>query len=265
MTRKQPIVPRSEDPMSVGLDGLEGRSRPDRSGRTATSRRGHEGPLPTSYGFPERPADIPERVWRLTEHWLACGEQAGMRRAASPWYFGKELTATIKASRPIHQLIADFGGALVEDLIRRMVELFWQDYVDSGNTRSQVLNLFLDDYWETLLAHAKTQYTTELIQHDLVAGTLKVRSGQALRSLLQDEAYQAALQDLRTRAKLQAQSGDDSEQLPRANKNLDELLQRLRHVKETSNPEASSEAASGRVIGRGGRRRGNTGGDPRHP
>jgi hypothetical protein len=239
--------------MSVAQQALDGRSPASQAGRrpARTQRFGVAAPrIQSAGGFPERPAEIPERVWRLTEHWLLCGEQSGIRRAASPWYFAKELKATIKASGPVQQLIRRHGGDVVEDFIRRMVEMFWRDYVDSGNTRSQAVNLFLDDYWDDLVDRIKTQLSVEKIKSKIEDGTVKVTPKAEPGSLLNDAGYQAARTNLKAQAYLEQHPIEDWDSAPvvrpvtleDSRKLLSELSQRLHRRPAKRDPEPASQA-----------------------
>lgn len=243
-------APGSDDPLALVQDDLEGRSRP--SGRPDRPRRSNPEPerrrsVPV-LDFPECPADRSERTWRLTRQFIEAGEATGMRRVVSPWVFARELAATIKASRPVLDFIAANGQDLAEDIFGRMIRLFWRDYVTHGIGRSMAVNLFLDDYWDDLFDQAKTQYTTDRIQEQIARGTLKVHPKRNYHSLLNDADYQATLADLRVHDKLESQ-----------------LSQPLHRDPANSNPEASSEALSGRVIDRGRSGRDNAGGDPGQP
>jgi hypothetical protein len=205
----------------------------------------------------------------LTRQFVEAGDEFGVRRI-SPWYFAKELAATINASRPVLDFIVANGQDLAEDIFGRMIRLFWKHYIDHGTGKSKAVDLFLDQYWNDLFDQAKTQYTTDLIQHDIADGTLKVHPKQHQRSLLNDDEYQAAQQEIRIAARLKEDLARPVSDLPartraETDEMLPELVQHLRHVKPNSNPEAGSKSGSGRVIGRGGSSRDDTGGDPRQP
>lgn len=263
MKRPRNQFPGSDDPMSIGLGELDDKPRREAAPRPSRIRPGQV--QPARDGFPPCPAEFPDRTWRLTRQFVEAGDEFGVRRI-SPWYFAKEFAGTIKHSPPVMEFILANGQDLAEDIFGRMIRLFWKHYVDSGTSKTRVLDLFLEEYWLDLFDQAKTQYTTDLIQRDRAAGTLKVHPQQDVRSLLKDADYQTAQEEIR----VQEWTKEDlarpvSQQPARDNKNLDELLQRLRQPTPNSNPEASSEALSGRVSRRGSRGRGNTSGDPRQP
>lgn len=123
-----------------------------------------------------------------------------MRRAVYPWYLGKELAKTIWNYRPIRKMIRARGDDVVEDLVRRMSELFWRDYIDAGTTRSQVLNLFLDDYWEDLWDRVESDARLKRTLARMEAGILKPVPNPVTGSLLNDPGRQAVLAEIRTDA-----------------------------------------------------------------
>lgn len=199
--RSQFPVPGSEDPMARALDDLEDRpqaeARPRRRTRSNEPRR----PDPAR-DFPECPPERTERTWRVTRLFVETGEASQVRRI-SPWFFAKELAATINNSRIFLDFIRDHGEDLAEDMLGRMIRLFFRHYIDGRTSRSLAIDLFLDQYWDDLFDQAKTEYTTERIQQKTADGTLKVHPKQHYRSLLNDPDYQAAQQDIRVDAKLE--------------------------------------------------------------
>ena len=166
----------------------------------------------------------------------------------SPWLLGKELAAKLHTDSDVVKFIADYGPDWAEDILSRMIRIYWRDYVDSGMSRTQIVNQYLDDYWVDLFDRAKTQYATDEFQRLEAAGQLKTTSHKGFQSLMNDEEYQAALREIDVEAKLRQQ-----------------LIDPLNPEVVNDDPEPASESDSGKVIARGRSRRRAAGGDPRQP
>jgi hypothetical protein len=138
------------------------------------------------------------------------------------------------------------AGEVVEDLMRRMVEFFWRDYIDVSTTRSQAVNLFLDEYWEDLWDRAKTQVQVEHIKAAIAAGTLKTKPKVERRSLLNDPEYQAARREARWQAYLKTNPFDEPAEPRRSPEETAKLLatsiERLRADKARRQAERDSES-----------------------
>ena len=201
MPKKPAPRRRGDDPTSVVLDDLE-HPHPDRASRTAGSAR-RTAPPPD---FPECPPERSERTWRLVRLFVETGEAYGRTRVISPWQLGKDLAVKINHDRAILSFIWANGQDLAEDILGRMVKIYWQHYVDDGMSRTAIVNQYLDDYWEDLWDQAKTEYATDEIQRLDAAGQLKVMPKTHWHSLANDTDYQAALQDLAVMEKLQESS-----------------------------------------------------------
>lgn len=242
MARSRNFVRGSDDPQARALDDLADRSPSEAKPRSPGRRQPAAGPP----DFPECPPDRGPRTWRLVRLFIETGEVYGRTRVISPWQLGKELTAKISSHPPVQHFIVEYGGDWAEDILGRMIRIYWRDYIDSGMRRTAVVNQFLDDYWDDLFDRAKTQYATDEFQRLEAAGQLKTSPHMGFRSLLNDGEYQEALRDIQVDAKLREQ-----------------LIDRLNPEDPTGNPEATSESGSGKVIRRGRSRRKDAGDDPR--
>lgn len=207
MARPKPFVRGSDDPQARALSDLDDKPRPEARPRARQS--GHTRPIPPD--FPECPAERSERTWRLVRLFVETGEAYGRVRVVSPWHLGKELAAKINADRDILDFIKEHGQDFTQDLLSRMIRIYWKHYVTDSMSRTQVLNEYLDDYWDDLWDQAKTEYATDCFQRLDAEGKLKTtphliyRDDPGPGSLLNDAEYQAALQDIRTTAKLREQ------------------------------------------------------------
>jgi hypothetical protein len=181
--------------MSLSLEDLE----PKGTGLPRSSRQHRAAPPPD---FPPCPPERGENNWRLVRLFIETGEANGRTRVISPWLLAKELAARISADPVVLKFISDQGAEMAEDILSRMIRLYWRFYVDSGMSRTAIVNQYLDDYWDDLFDQAKTEYTTDLIQADIAAGTLKVIPHREVRSLQNDAEYQAALENLRVEERL---------------------------------------------------------------
>jgi hypothetical protein len=204
--------PGSDDPLALVQQELEGRSQSEPAPRPRGRRPGEYRPAAAPPpAFPECPPDRTERTWRLVRHFIETGEAYGRTRVVSPWLFGKELSAKINTDRQVLAFIAANGHEMSDDVLGRMIEIFWKHYVTSSMTRTQILNEFLDDYWADLFDQAKTAYATDYFQRLDAEGKLHTTPHLIQRehpenySLGNDEEYQAALQKIRVAAKLREQ------------------------------------------------------------
>lgn len=187
--------------MARALDDLEDRPQADaRPRRRARSNEPYR-PEPAR-DFPACPPERTERTWRVVRQFVEAGEEYGVRRIG-PWFFAKELVATINNSRIFMEFTKAYGEDLAEDMLGRMIQLFFRHYVDRGTSRNRTIDLFLDRYWDDLFDQAKTQYTTERIEQMATIGTLPIHERQAYRSLRNDLEYQAAQQEIRIRGKIE--------------------------------------------------------------
>lgn len=201
--------PGSDDPLALAQSELEDRRQPSEP-RPRSRRPGDPRPT-TPPAFPECPPDRTERTWRLVRLFIETGEAYGRTRVVSPWLLGKELSAKINTDRQVRKFIAANGHAISDDVLGRMIEIFWRHYVTDSMTRTQVLNEFLDDYWTDLFDQAKTAYATDYFQRLDAEGKLHTTPHLIQRehpenySLGNDEEYQSALQSIRVAAKLREQ------------------------------------------------------------
>lgn len=204
--------PGSDDPLALAQQGLEGDPQPQAAPRPRGRRPGEYRPAAAPPpAFPECPADRTERTWRLVRQFIETGEAYGRTRVVSPWMLGKELSAKINTDRKVLEFIAANGHEVSDDVLSRMIGIFWKHYVTDSMTRSQVLNEFLDDYWADLFDQAKTAYATDYFQRLDAEGKLHTTPHLIQRehpenySLGNDEEYQDALQRIRVAAKLREQ------------------------------------------------------------
>jgi hypothetical protein len=219
-------LPGSDDPLALAQQGLEGDPQsehpPRPRGRRPGEYRSAAAPPPA---FPECPADRTERTWRLVRQFIETGEACGRTRVVSPWLLGKELSAKINIDRQVLEFVADNGHEMSDDVLSRMIEIFWKHYVTSSMSRTQILNEFLDDYWSDLFDQAKMAYATDYFRRLHAEGKLHTTPHLIQRehpenySLGNDEEYQAALQRIRVAAKLRdlvvdqpVDSGNDDSQ-----------------------------------------------------
>jgi hypothetical protein len=207
MARGKQFSRQPEDPQGRALDDLDERpasaDRPSRSGRAPA--RPHE-------DFPPCPAERSENTWRLVRLFAETGKANGRLRVVSPWQLAEDLAFKINHDDTILAFIKDHPD-LVEDILGRMIKLYWQHYVTDGMSRRAIVDQYLDDYWEDLWDQAKTQYATDEIQRLDAAGQLKVVPKVHRQSLMNDVGYQAALQDLRTEERLRAELSNRKHQL----------------------------------------------------
>lgn len=222
--------PGSDDPLALAQQGLESPPQPEPPPRPRGRRPGEYRPAtpPAHPAFPDCPADRTERTWRLVRQFIEAGEAYGRTRVVSPWLFGKELSTKINTDRQVLAFIAANGHEMSDDVLGRMIEIFWKHYVTDKMTRTKILNEFLDDYWSDLFDQAKTAYATDYFQRLDAEGKLHTTPHLIQRehpenySLGNDEEFQAALQRIRVAAKLREQvvehqlasieSGDDEQQ-----------------------------------------------------
>jgi hypothetical protein len=247
MARKQRSPSRTypgwqaDDPLGLVQDEFDDRPRPEAPPRPNRIRPGEHTQRPATphIDFPACPPERTERTWRLVRLFVQTGEAYGRTRVVSPWLLGKELAAKINHDHDVLAFIAEYGQDLAEDILARMIRIYWRDYVDSGMSRTAIVNQFLDDYWSDLFDRAKTQYATDEFARLEAAGKLKTTPHRGFQSLMNDAEYQEALRDIAVDTKLQQQ-----------------LMDRLNPEDPTGNPEATSKSGSGKVRGHGaGRRR----------
>ncbi len=240
MDRPRGRFPGSDDPLALVQEELEGKTRREAPPRPRGRLPGEPRPAtpPVHPDFPACPPERTERTWRLVRLFVQTGEAVGRTRVVSPWLLGKELASKINHDHDILRFIDEHGQDLAEDILGRMIRIYWRDYVDTGMSRNVVVNHFLDDYWADLFDRAKTQYATDEFQRLEAAGQLKTTPHRGFRSLMNDTEYQEALRDIDVDAKLKHQ-----------------LIDRLNPEEPTGNPEPTLESGSGKVHGRGPRRR----------
>jgi hypothetical protein len=197
----------SDDPLGLVQDELEDRPRSEALPPRPVRNRPGERPRPAvpPPGFPECPPERGERTWRLVRLFIETSEAYGRVRVVSPWRLGEELATKIKTDGPVSKFVAEYGADWAEDILARMIRIYWEHYVDDGMSRTAIVNQFLDDYWPDLFDQAKTQYATDEIQRLDAAGKLKTVPKTHWHSLAGDSDYQAALQDLRVMEKLRAE------------------------------------------------------------
>lgn len=247
MARSRNFVRGSDDPQARALDDLDDRPTPGPPASRPRGRRSGESRA-VPLDFPECPPDRGERTWRLVRLFIETGETYGRTRVVSPWLLGKELAARLSTDNDVSAFIAEYGADWAEDILTRMIRIYWRDYVDSSTSRTMVVNQYLDDYWADLFDQAKTQYATDEFQRLEAAGMLKTKPHQGFQSLLNDPEYQAAMRDIKVEGQLREQ-----------------LMNPLNPDGANDHPEPASESDSGKVITRGDSRRKRAGGDPGHP
>lgn len=245
MNRPTGRYPGSDDPLALAQDALEDRPRAEPQSRSRRPRSGERrqapGPPPD---FPECPPDRGQRTWRLVRLFVETGEAYGRTRVVSPWLLGKELAAKISTDRDVTRFLAEYGGDWTEDILSRMIRIYWRDYVDDATSRTMIVNQYLDDYWADLFDRAKIQYATDEFQRLAAAGQLKTKPHKGYRSLLNDDEYQTALREIDVEAKLRQQ-----------------LVDPLNPEDTNDHPEPTSESGSEKVISRGRSRRKDAGGN----
>lgn len=209
MNRPTGRFPGSDDPLALAQDALDDRPRPEAPARSRRSRPAERRqPTAPPPDFPECPPDRGERTWRLVRLFVETGEAYGRTRVVSPWLLGKELAAKINTDSGVRRFIAEYGGTWAEDILSRMIRIYWRDYVDSQTSRTMLVTQYLDDYWSDLFDQAKIQYATDEFQRLDAAGQLKTTPHKGYRSLLNDAEYQDALKEIDVEAKLRQQLVD---------------------------------------------------------
>jgi hypothetical protein len=208
--------PGSDDPLSLAQNELEDRPQPEE--RPRRSWRAPSQPKPQQHhDFPPCPPERTERTWRLVRLFIETGKAYGRTRVVSPWQLAEDLVTKIKHDQQIWAFIRQHGNDLTEDLLGRMIRIYWQHYVDEHMTRNAIVNQFIDDYWTDLWDQAKTQYATDEIQRLDAAGQLKTVPGNQYGSLANDTDYRNALQELRVEERLRSQLLDPNHQLESGN------------------------------------------------
>lgn len=214
MNRPKGRFPGAEDPLGLVQDELDGRSRSEAPPRPRRFRPGdaRQAPARTHDDFPPCPAERSENTWRLVRLFVETGKAYGRTRVVSPWQLGEDLAFKINHDRAILEFVRDHRD-LLEDLLSRMIRIYWKHYVTDRMSRTQILNEYLDDYWADLWDQAKTEYATDEIQRLEAAGQLKTIPRNLAGSLQNDAEYQAVLADLRTDERIRAQLSNSNHQL----------------------------------------------------
>jgi len=207
MARGKQFSRQPDDPQGRALDDLD--ERPSAEPRTGSGRTPARW---THEDFPPCPAERSEKTWRLVRLFVEIAKANGRVRVVSPWQLGEDLAFKINHDTAILAFIKDHPD-LAEDILGRMVKIYFEHYVTDGMSRRAVVDQYLDDYWEDLFDQAKTQYATDEIQRLDAAGQLKTVPRTRRQSLMNDVGYQAALQDLRTDELLRAELSNRKHQL----------------------------------------------------
>ena len=193
----------TDDPLGLVQDELDDRPPPSEAPpRSATPRPRRTAAPPPD--FPECPPERSERTWRLVRLFIETGEAYGRTRVISPWQLGKDLAVKINHDQAILSFIQANGQDLAEDILGRMIKIYWEHYVDDGMSRTAIVNQYLDDYWSDLFDQAKTDYATDEIQRLEAAGELKTIPAKHWHTLANDVDYQDSLQDLGVMDKLRS-------------------------------------------------------------
>ena len=111
-----------------------------------------------------KPAEVSERVWGLTEHWLERGTAALGKRPpmVNQAEFAKRLDAVIKTDRPTVKLLRQRGPDHLNDIVSRMIDIFWAE-IEKGEEHGVHQMLFLD-VWGSLLDRAQTQFMVDWLK-----------------------------------------------------------------------------------------------------
>lgn len=193
--------PTDETPQSIALRDLDS----DRS-RRSTSRASSGQQQYRSSGPP--PAGCGERTWRLVRLFIETGESHQRYRVIYDQALGRMLASQIRTSPPVAKFLAAYGPDWTEDILARMIRIYWRDYVDPGSTNSQIIRGYIEDLWPDLWELARTQYATDEFQRLEAAGQLKTRPYRVPSTSLQyDGEYLAATQEIRVQAALRRELG----------------------------------------------------------
>lgn len=223
--KKTEAAMRPSDPLALSLDDLD--DKPQHESKTRTQHRPASPP-----DFPPCPPERSENTWRLVRLFVETGKAYGRTRLVSPWQLGEDLAFKINHDRAVLEFIRDHAD-LVDDLLSRMIRIYWEHYVDDRMSRTAIVNQYLDDYWDDLWDQAKTEYATDEIKRLEAAGQLRSVPAPNWHSLANDADYQSALQDLRTEERLRAE--------------LSNQLNNLNPDESNGNPDPASKTDSGEV------------------
>lgn len=142
-----------------------------RPGRKTWKDRSHHPEFPTPAQKNTRPPEVSERVWGLAEQWLEMGEaQFGKRPPVSKVEFSKRLDTRILADERLQRWLRisperwqevfpgvwNSGIEFVNDVLYRMLELFYENLTEDQKNTSALQFAFLNDEWDEWSYHAVT-------------------------------------------------------------------------------------------------------------
>ena len=131
-------------------------------------------PKPEPVRGPQRPEEVSERVWGLAQQWVEVGtETTGQRPPVRLPEFSQRLDKTLRQTkfirfvlngpRQLDMLTFEDGMDYANDLVSRMVRLFW-DNLEVGTKLGVAQFVFLEDDWDYLLERARTAIQVDWVK-----------------------------------------------------------------------------------------------------
>lgn len=184
----------------------------------------------------QRPADVSVRVWGMAQHWVDLGTAAlGRRPKVNLEEFSKRLSSTIHNDPEFRKILADKDRwGYVDDLLVRMIEMFWEDLDGTGRSASQWT--FLDDQWDDLRYDAATSLRVRYLKEH----------GRAVPPPVYDPEQRKPYEEAIKRAKIARFTREALENadapFPRADRK--EVLNRWRNRKSDTIPNRDDESGN---------------------
>lgn len=162
----------AEDPISTAAADWDDKPAP-----TSRHQPRHKRPRRESRPEPvrnQRPDGVSERVWGIAEQWLETGKATtGERPPVRLPEFSQRLHERIQRTKFIalvltertdeFSMVFERGPDYVDDLLARMVEIFW-DTLEVGTRNSSLQFAFLNDDWDLLVEQARSSLQVRWIK-----------------------------------------------------------------------------------------------------